>query len=115
MSDFLTFRRMLAPLVIQTIFWLAFVASAVSGAGAIIVGARDRRASEVLIGLGVLFLGPLVARLYCEVLMVIFRINDSLTDIRKLGVWAAERAYALEADEDEEDDVVRPEQVLPDS
>ena len=32
-------------------------------------------------GLLVIVLGPLVARIYAEILLVVFRINETLTDI----------------------------------
>jgi len=38
-----------------------------------------------LIGIGILAVvfGPLIMRIYCEWLIVLFRINDTLTDIRR--------------------------------
>ena len=84
MWDFLTFRKMLTPIVIQFLFWLGVVACILGGIGAILVGiARIDRTPE-LIGIGILAVvfGPLVTRIYCEWLIVLFRINDTLTDIR---------------------------------
>jgi hypothetical protein len=85
MWDFLTFRKMLTPIVIQILFWLGVVACILGGIGAILVGvARIERTPE-LIGIGILAVvfGPLVMRIYCEWLIVLFRINDTLTDIRR--------------------------------
>ena len=85
MWDFLTFRKMLTPVVIQILFWLGVVACILGGIGAILAGiARIDRTPE-LIGIGILALvfGPLVMRIYCEWLIVLFRINDTLTDIRR--------------------------------
>ena len=104
MSDFLTFRRMVAPVVIQIVFWLGSVAVIVFGVAGIVIGAHHNRASEVVGGFMLLLFGPLVLRLYCEVLIVAFRINDSLTDIQKLAVWAAERVYAGEPEDEEDED-----------
>jgi len=39
-------------------------------------------AEGVLAGLGMMLLGPLVVRIYCELLMVIFMIQSSLSDMR---------------------------------
>jgi Domain of unknown function (DUF4282) len=103
-QDYLTFRRMIAPVVIQTLFWLLIVALLVSGIAGVVQGAHRNRAGEVLAGFLFILLGPFVARLYCEVLIVVFRINDSLTEMRKLAVWAAERSYALDGGGDDEDD-----------
>jgi len=36
----------------------------------------------VVAGLLLLILGPLLVRIYFEILMIIFRINSTLTDIR---------------------------------
>jgi hypothetical protein len=47
--------------------------------------------------------GPLLVRIYAEVMIVVFRINETLTDIRALAVWASERIYA-EGEIDDEDD-----------
>jgi hypothetical protein len=83
MWDFLTFRKMLTPIVIQVLFWLGVVACILGGIGAILVGiARIDRTPE-LIGIGILAVvfGPLVMRIYCEWLIVLFRINDTLTEI----------------------------------
>jgi len=85
MWDFLTFRKMLTPVVIQILFWLGVVACILGGIGAILAGiARINRVPE-LIGIGILAVvfGPLVMRIYCEWLIVLFRINDTLTDIRR--------------------------------
>jgi len=85
MWDFLTFRKMLTPIVIQILFWLGVVACILGGIGAILTGiARIERTPE-LIGIGILAVvfGPLVMRIYCEWLIVLFRINDTLTDIRR--------------------------------
>ena len=85
MWDFLTFRKMLTPIVIQILFWLGVVACILGGIGAILAGvARIDRTPE-LIGIGILAVvfGPLVMRIYCEWLIVLFRINDTLTDIRR--------------------------------
>ncbi len=75
MGDYLTFRRMITPVFIQIIFWIAVLAIVIAG---IIQIANGKAAAGVLI----LLLGPLGARIYAEILIVIFRMNDSLLDIR---------------------------------
>ena len=85
MWDFLTFRRMLTPVLIQILFWLSLAACIVGGVGAIVIGLAnlDRRPELVGFGLLALVVGPFAVRVYCECLIVIFRINDTLTDIRR--------------------------------
>jgi uncharacterized protein DUF4282 len=83
-GDYLTFRRMITPVFIQIIFWVAVLAIVIAG---IVQIANGEAAGGVLI----LLLGPLGARIYAEILIVIFRMNDSLLDIRnaKLGSGSA--------------------------
>jgi hypothetical protein len=73
-KDFLTFRRMITPVVIQVIFWLGLVG--------VLVGSVVMMTEEVLLGLGMLVGGPIVLRIYCELLILFFRVNETLTDIR---------------------------------
>lgn len=56
-------------------FWLGLVVCVIGGLAAIIGG-------NGLPGLFMLFLGPLVVRIYCEILILIFKMNDTLTDIK---------------------------------
>jgi Domain of unknown function (DUF4282) len=93
MSDFFTFRIMIAPAVIETLFIAGCLVALAGGAFAIGRGATDHRAGEVIIGVAILLFTPFVVRLYCEVLIVVFRINETLTDLRKLAISAAEREY----------------------
>jgi hypothetical protein len=77
MGDFFSFRRMITPVIIQVLFWI-FVAIAVIGGLALLF----RGGGATLAGLLWIVIGPLIARVYCEILIVIFRINGTLTDIR---------------------------------
>ncbi len=76
MNDFLTFRRMLMPAIIQVIFWLGLILCIYTGIANMIHG------RGILFGLEVLILGPIAVRLACELLILSFRINSTLTDIR---------------------------------
>ncbi len=84
MEDFLSFRKMITPLIIQIVFWVGVVLSVIGGIGMIIsgAGARFGGGNQVLTGLIMLFLGPLFVRIYCELLIVMFRINETLTEIK---------------------------------
>ena len=78
MNDFLRFEAMITPVLIQVLFWLAVVACLVIGGLALAYG--DER--DLGLGLGLIILGPILARIYAEILIVIFRINDHLRQIR---------------------------------
>ena len=85
MEDFLTFRRMITPLIIQIIFWIGVGLCILGGLVTIIAGATTDYGGgrQVLSGLVLLILGPLAVRIYCELLILFFRINETLTDIKK--------------------------------
>ena len=75
LMDFLSFRTMLLPLIIQIIFWLGLLAAVVYGIYLMTSGA-------VVGGLLYILVGTLGWRIYCELMIVFFRINDTLTEIK---------------------------------
>ena len=83
-QDFLSFRRMITPVIIQIIFWIGVGVCVIAGIIGIIGGAVTRYGGgiQVLGGVLLLFLGPLGVRIYCELLIVLFRMNETLTKIR---------------------------------
>lgn len=76
MKDFLCFRTMVTPVIVQLLFWLAVVASLAMGIYNVVQG-KYGYAIEIII------LGPLVARVVAESLLVIFGIHGSLLTIEK--------------------------------
>jgi len=74
MKDFFNFRRMLTPLLIQIIFWLGILVS-------VFTGVTDMFHGEWLTGLEIVVAGPILVRVFCELLILFFRINETLTDI----------------------------------
>ena len=77
MGDFLRFETMITPILIQILFWLAVIVVVIAGIFIIISGSEN----SLAVGLGFIILGPIAARIYSEILMVIFRINDHLRHI----------------------------------
>ncbi len=75
MKDFLFFRKMITPMIIQILFWIGIVVVVIGGFVTMFT-------SSFLAGLGMVILGPIGVRLWTELLIVIFKINDTLTDIR---------------------------------
>lgn len=84
MRDFLTFRTMLTPILIQAVFWVGSVIAVIVGLVYIAKGSQVHYGGSPLVAWGILILlfGPLLMRLYCEILIVFFRINDTLTEIK---------------------------------
>ena len=83
MEDYLTFRKMITPIIIQILFWIGAVGSVLWALFLIFSGATTSRGGGlVLTGLVMLFLGPIIVRIYCELLILLFRINDTLNEIK---------------------------------
>ena len=73
---FFTFRKMISPILIQILFWIAIVFF-------IYIAIFDIRQNlGYFMAIEILILGPLVARVVCELLILFFRINDNLVQIK---------------------------------
>ena len=85
MSDFWAFRTMVTPVIIQILFWIGVITCFIFGGMMIVYGATQYRLDQAhYLWKGVLLfvLGPLGVRIYCEILIVFFRINETLTEIK---------------------------------
>jgi hypothetical protein len=83
MEDFLKFRKMITPAIIQVLFWVGVVFSILGGLGVMVVGLiYDGGAAAFFSGLLSIILGPVVVRIYCELLILFFRMNETLTEIK---------------------------------
>jgi hypothetical protein len=86
MGDFLAFRKMITPVVVQALFWLGVIAC-VATAVVIMSGnsplAAASPVSPQVAGVLILVVGPLLIRFYCEILIVVFRMYDSLRAIEQ--------------------------------
>lgn len=82
--DFLRFRKLITPLVIEVIFWLLTVG--LLGLGVIsIVGADTDYpggTAGLVWGILMILLGPVFARIGCELVLVQFGIHRTLRGIR---------------------------------
>jgi len=85
MKEYLSFRKMITPVFIQVLFWIGVALCVIMGLVSIIGGAAARYGggARVLAGLLTIILGPIFVRVYCELIMIMFRIYDVLLDIRE--------------------------------
>ncbi len=84
MNEFLAFRKMITPIIIQVIFWLGVALCIIVGLIEIIMGASAYAGGGAMIfgGLLTMLIGPLFVRIYCELLILLFRIYDELVAMR---------------------------------
>ena len=76
-KEFASFRKMITPIVIQVLFWI-MVAGVIIGAIMMISTGPVGALSAILF----LPLGLLGARIWCELIILLFRIRDLLQEIR---------------------------------
>lgn len=77
MDDFLAFRKMITPVIIQILFWVGVVIAVLMGLGILLKGGIAS-----LVGLLWIFVGPIIWRVQCEIIIVLFNIYSTLTQIR---------------------------------
>jgi uncharacterized membrane protein len=82
MSDFWAFRKMVTPVIIQILFWVGVIGCVAAGFIMIAMGVKSPESQVLLTGVLLVVFGPLGVRLYCEILIVFFRINETLTEIK---------------------------------
>jgi hypothetical protein len=86
-GDFLVFRLMVTPLIIQIVFWIGVLVCFGVG-GRMIAEAVDtegpmkRSVSVTMLasGAAVALVGPLLWRVYCELAIIFFKIHDELKE-----------------------------------
>jgi Domain of unknown function (DUF4282) len=79
MGDFLRFEVMITPILIQALFWIVVAATVIIG---IVMIFATGEAQGIAGGILLIIFGPIVARIYAEILIVLFRINDHLRHIQ---------------------------------
>lgn len=83
-GGFFTFDKMITPSIIKIVFYLGIIASIISGLAMIFSGINAYYGGGVQVFTGILTIVfmPIVVRIYCELLIVIFKIHESLIEIK---------------------------------
>jgi preprotein translocase subunit SecF len=71
MKDLFVFDEMLTPKIITFVYWLFLLVSVVSGLGTMFSG-------SFLMGVGIVVGGIILSRIYCELLIVLFKIHENV-------------------------------------
>jgi hypothetical protein len=74
MGEYLSFRKHYTPGIIQVLFWVLLFANTLEA----LFNGHDFWG-----GLFTLVVGPVLIRVACELILILFEINDSLTALRK--------------------------------
>jgi len=70
-----SFDTMITPVVIKIVFWIGVIGCVIGGIGMFF---ND---SGIVSGLLCILLGPLVVRIYCEIIIIMFKIFQALKQI----------------------------------
>ena len=71
MKDMFVFDAMLTPKIITFVYWLFLALSVISGLTTMFSG-------SVLMGLGIIVGGSILSRIYCELMIVLFKIHENI-------------------------------------
>ncbi len=89
MRDYLYFDSMITPKIITFIYWLLLAGAVIAGLVMLSKGFTVMKFSGFA-GFGMIVVAPilvvavaLVARIYCEIMIVLFKMNEALQDIRR--------------------------------
>jgi len=82
MRDILFFDKMITPKIITFIYWVMLVVVVVSGLGWMFAG-QGCCCGRCLAGLFGAVSGAIAVRSWCELLIVLFKMNEALQDIRR--------------------------------
>ncbi|HYA37929.1 MAG TPA: DUF4282 domain-containing protein [Candidatus Methylomirabilis sp.] len=75
MRNLISFDTLMTPTFIHVFYWLGIAVAVLAAVGPILGGG-------IVKGLLIMVVGPILVRVGCEVLIVLFRINDNLAAIR---------------------------------
>jgi len=78
MEEFFSFRKILTPGIIQIVFWIGVALCVITGLVGIFMGG-----THALGGLMTIIIGPMIVRIYCALINLLFWIYDVLDDIQE--------------------------------
>ncbi len=77
MRSVLFFDAMLTPKIITVVYWLLLLGVVVSGISMMSGGYSGFSFSSFLMGLGIIISGGVGVRIFCELLIVLFKIHEN--------------------------------------
>lgn len=82
MNDILNFDKMLTPKIITVVYWIMLLGVAIGGLGSIFAGPGGFSISSLFMGVVYAVGGAVAVRIWCELLIVAFKMNEALQEIR---------------------------------
>jgi hypothetical protein len=82
MKNALFFDNMLTPKIITAVYWLLLAASIIGGIGSMFGGYDGFTFWKLIMGIVYAVGGAVASRIWCELLIVLFKMNEALQEIR---------------------------------
>ena len=83
MKDVFFFDNMLTPKIITVVYWLLLAGAVIGGLASMFAGYGGFGFGKFLMGIVYAVAGAVGARIWCELLMVAFKMNEALQEIRR--------------------------------
>jgi len=82
-NKFFFFDTMITPKIITFIYWLLLLADLGYGLNSMFTGYPGFTFTRFVMGLVYIVIGGVAVRIWCELLIVVFKINETLKDLNK--------------------------------
>jgi len=82
MNDVFGFDKMLTPKIITFVYWILLLGVVAGGLVSIFAGPGGFSISSFFMGIVYVIGGAVAVRIWCELLIVAFKINEALQEIR---------------------------------
>ena len=82
MKEFLNFNRMITGDIIKYVFWALAGITALIGIFGFLGGLVSGELGAAIVGLLIAVLGPILIRIYCELMIILFKIHETLVAIK---------------------------------
>lgn len=82
MKNLFYLDEMITPKIITLVYWILLIIAVIGGIGSMFIGWGGFTIGRFLLGIIYIVLGALLARIWCELLIVLFKMNEALQEIR---------------------------------
>lgn len=82
LKELLLFNKMITGEIIKVLFWIATAFVVLSGIFTFFVSLVTGEFAAAFGGLVIIIVGPIIVRVYCEVIIIFFKIYEVLREIR---------------------------------
>jgi hypothetical protein len=83
MKDILFFDSMVTPKIITFVYWLLLLIAVAAGLGTMFGGFGGFSITKFFMGIIYAVCGAIAARIWCELLIVLFKMNEALQELRR--------------------------------